>query len=210
MQPDGRYCGLAPVSECRACLAWDADGFEEPDPGERRAVFGRFLAGAARVFALSSDTAARIRGVYPDLPVAVRPHLEPERSVRDTTLQRPGRVRRVAVLGGISMPEGGLLLQALATDAQDRNLPLHFAIAGFSDPTLTGPLERAGVTETGRYSTDDPTLDRPARAALQIAETGRHWEDDEILDLVGRVSADLVLLPAIWPETYAYALTLWS
>ncbi len=185
VQPDGRYCGLAPVPECRACLAWDADGFEEPDPGERRAVFGRFLAGAARVFAPSADTAARIRGVYPDLPVTVRPHLEPERGVRDTTLQRPGRVRRVAVLGAISATKGGLLLQALATDAQDRNLPLRFAIVGFSDPALAGGLARVGVTQTGRYS-----------------------GDHEALDLVWAVAADLVLLPAIWPETYSYALTL--
>ncbi|MGU3387954.1 glycosyl transferase, partial [Methylobacterium sp. D53M] len=177
-------------------------------PGERRAAFGAFLAGAARVFAPSSDTAGRIRTVYPDLAVTVRPHVEPERSVRSTALQRPGRIRRVAVLGGISLPEGGLLLQALAIDARGRDLPLHFAIVGHSDPALTGGLARAGVTETGRYSTDDPTLDRVARAALQIAETGHHWEDDETLDLVTQVSADLVLLPSIWPETYAYALTL--
>ncbi|MCJ2049236.1 glycosyl transferase, partial [Methylobacterium sp. J-070] len=190
------------------CLAGDADGFEEPDPGERRAAFGAFLAGAARVFAPSADTAARIRTVYPDLPVTVRPHAEPERAVRDTTLHRPGRIRRVAVLGAISMPEGGLLLQALATNARKRELPLRFSIVGFSDPALTDGLERAGVTETGRYSTDDPTLDRVARAALQIAETGRHWDDEEILDLVPHVSADLVLLPSIWPETYSYALTL--
>ncbi|MEE7493289.1 hypothetical protein MOTC310_23645 [Methylobacterium oryzae] len=208
VQPDGRYCGLAPVAECRSCLAVDAEGFEEPDPGERRAAFGAFLAGAARVFAPSSDTAGRIRAVYPDLAVTVRPHVEPERSVRSTALQRPGRVRRVAVLGAISLPEGGLLLQALATDAQDRDLPLHFTIVGHSDPALTGGLERAGVIETGRYSTDDPTLDRVARAALQIAETGHHWEGDEVLDLITQVSADLILLPSIWPETYAYALTL--
>ncbi|UIY44786.1 glycosyltransferase [Methylobacterium radiotolerans] len=208
VQPDGRYCGLAPVSECRSCLAVDADGFEEPDPGERRAAFGAFLAGAARVFAPSCDTAARIRAVYPDLAVTVRPHVEPERSVRDTTLKRQGRVRRVAVLGSISMPKGGLVLQALATDACKRNLALRFAIVGFSDTALTGGLERAGVTETGCYATDDPTLDRPALAALQIAETGRHREDDEMLDLVGRISADLVLLPTIWPETYAYELTM--
>jgi len=128
--------------------------------------------------------------------------------VRDTALQRPGHVRRVAVLGAISLPKGGLLLQALATDARKRDLPLRFSIVGFSDPALTGGLERAGVTETGCYSTDDTTLDRPARAALQIAQTDRHWEDDEILDLVGRISADLVLLPAIWHETYSYVLTL--
>ncbi|MGU3469339.1 glycosyl transferase, partial [Methylobacterium sp. C33D] len=192
----------------RSCLAVDADGFEEPDPGERRAAFGAFLAGAARVFAPSSDTAARIRAVYPDLAVTVRPHVEPDRSVRATALQRPGRVRRVAVLGAISLPEGGLLLQALATDARKRDLPLHFAIVGYSDPALTGDLEGAGVTETGRYSTDDPTLDRVAQAALQIADTDRHWEDDETLDLVTQIATDLVLLPSIWSETYAYALTL--
>ncbi|MCJ2063827.1 glycosyltransferase, partial [Methylobacterium sp. J-088] len=98
VQPDGRYCGLAAVAECRGCLARDADGFEEPDPGERRAVFGRFLAGAARVFAPSSDTAGRIGRVYRDLAITVRPHAEPERAVRTTAPHRPGRVRRVAVL----------------------------------------------------------------------------------------------------------------
>ncbi|MCJ2123133.1 glycosyl transferase, partial [Methylobacterium sp. J-077] len=208
VMPDGRYCGLAPVPVCRDCLAADADGYEEPDPAERRAAFGRFLAGAARVFAPSADTAGRIGAVYPDLAITVRPHVEHDRRVRSTALRRPGRVRRVAVLGGISMPEGGLLLQALAADALKRNLPLRFAIVGFSDPTLTDGLRRAGVTETGRYSTDDPTLDRVARAALQIAETGQHWADDEILDLLPMASADLILLPAIWPETYSYTLTL--
>ncbi|WP_426315281.1 glycosyltransferase [Methylobacterium fujisawaense] len=185
VQPDGRYCGLAPVSACRACLASDADGFEEPDPGERRAAFGAFLAGASRVLAPSADTAGRIRDVYPDLAVTVRPHVEPERSVRSTALQRPGRVRRVAVLGAISATKGGLFLQALATDAQDRKLPLRFSIVGFSDPALAVGLEQVGVAQTGRYA-----------------------GDHEALDLVWRVSADLVLLPAIWPETYSYALTL--
>ncbi|SFM52834.1 Glycosyltransferase, GT2 family [Methylobacterium pseudosasicola] len=207
VMPDGRYCGLAPVSLCRDCLAADADGYEEPDPEERRATFGRFLAGAARVFAPSADTAARIEAVYPDLAITVRPHVEHDRSVRSTALRRPGRLRRVAVLSGISMPEGGLLLQALAADACTRDLALRFAIVGFSDPALKDGLERAGVTETGRYSTDDPTLDRVARAALQIAETGQRWEDEEILDLLPMASADLILLPAIWPETYAYTLT---
>ncbi|AYO81998.1 glycosyltransferase [Methylobacterium brachiatum] len=185
VMPDGRYCGLAPVPLCRDCLASDADGYEEPDPAERRATFGRFLAGAARVFAPSADTAGRIGGVYPDLAITVRPHVEADRGVRSTALRRPGRLRRVAVLGAISATKGGLFLQALATDAQDRKLPLRFAIVGFSDPALAGGLERAGVSQTGRYA-----------------------GDDEALDLVWRTSADLVLLPAIWPETYSYALTL--
>ncbi|MHC2107084.1 glycosyltransferase [Methylobacterium sp. CM6246] len=208
VMPDGRYCGLAPVPVCRDCLASDADGYEEPDPEERRAVFGRFLARAARVFAPSADTAGRIGAVYPELAITVRPHVEHDTRARPTALRRPSRVRQVAVLGGVSMPEGGLLLQALAADARRRDLPLRFAIVGFSDPALTDGLERAGITETGRYSTDDPTLDRVARAAVAIAETGHPWEDDEMLDLLPKVSADLILVPSIWPETHSTAPTL--
>ncbi|MCJ2064324.1 glycosyl transferase, partial [Methylobacterium sp. J-088] len=133
----------------------------------------------------SSDTAGRIGRVYRDLAITVRPHAEPERAVRTTAPHRPGRVRRVAVLGAISATKGGLVLQALATDAQTRNRPLRFALVGFCDPALEGGFERAGVTRTGRYASDN-----------------------EALDLVWRVAADLILLPAIWPETYSYALTL--
>ncbi len=206
VQPDGRYCGLAPVSECRSCLAVDADGSRSrirASGGRRSGRSWRAPRGCSR---RPPTRRPDPRGV-PDLSVTVRPHVEPERSVRSTALQRLGSVRRVAVLGGISMPEGGLVLQALATDARKRDLPLRFAIVGYSDPVLTGALERAGVHRDGKLFIDDPTLDQPARAALQIAETGRHWDDDETLDLVDRISADLVLLTAISPETYSYALT---
>ena len=73
----------------------------------------------------------------------------------------------------------------MTADARKRDLQLWFAIVDFSDPLLMRGLERAGATETGCYSTDDPTL------------TGRHQENKEILDLMCRISADPVLLPAI-------------
>ncbi|EIZ86473.1 glycosyl transferase family protein [Methylobacterium sp. GXF4] len=185
VMPDGSYCGLAPVPVCRDCLASDAEGYEEPDPGERRGVFGRFLAGAARVFAPSADTAGRLREVYPDLAITVRPHFEADRRIRPATRKRGAGRRRVAVLGAINMMKGARFLQALATDARDRDLPIDFTIIGFSDPALRPALAAAGVTESGRY-----------------------MSDDEALDLTARSFADLVLLPAIWPETYSYALTL--
>ncbi|MGU3544288.1 hypothetical protein [Methylobacterium sp. A52T] len=119
------------------------------------------------------------RRAEPDLAITVRLHLEPERAVRDTALPRPGRVRQVAVLGAISATKGGLSLQALAMDAQDRKLPLPFSIVGFSDPALTSSLERTGVSETRHYSIDDPTLDRSSGATLQIAEIGGRRAGDE-------------------------------
>ena len=185
VMPDGSYCGLAPVPVCRGCLAADAQGYAEPDPEERRAAFGAFLSGAARVFAPSADTAARIAGVYPGLAVAVRPHIEADRTVRPGLPRRAGRLRRVAVLGAINTMKGGRFLQALATDARARALALRFCIVGHADPALTPDLEALAVTQTGPYAADH-----------------------EALDQVGRARADMVLLPAIWPETYSYALTL--
>ena len=185
VMPDGDYCGLAAVPVCRGCLSADAEGYEEPDPEERRTVFGRFLAGAARVFAPSPDTAARIAGLYPDLPITVRPHFEADRRIRPSVPRREGRMRRISVLGAINTMKGARFLQALATDALDRQLAIRFSIVGYSDPALTSALEAVSITETGRYASDDEALDRVARDC-----------------------ADIVLLPAIWPETYSYALTL--
>ncbi|MCJ2068979.1 glycosyltransferase [Methylobacterium sp. J-030] len=185
VQPDGTYCGLAPVPVCRGCLNADIGAYEEPDPDERRAVFGAFLAGAARVFAPSQDTAGRLAGVYPDLPITVRPHFEADRRVRPAIRKRAEGRRRVVVLGAINMMKGARFLQALATDVRDRDLPIDFTIIGFSDPAL-----------------------RPALEAVDVTETGRYMSDDEALDLAAKGFADLVLLPAIWPETYSYALTL--
>ncbi|MCJ2136756.1 glycosyltransferase [Methylobacterium sp. J-026] len=185
VQPDGSYCGLAPVPVCRGCLNADQQGFEEPDPEARRAAFGAFLAGAARVFAPSPDTAGRLAAAYPDLAITVRPHFEADRRIRPAIRKRQEGRRRVAVLGAINMMKGARFLQALAVDARDRDLPIDFTIVGYSDPALRPALKAVGVTETGRYSSDD-----------------------EALDLTARAFADIVLQPAIWPETYSYALTL--
>ncbi|MET3485912.1 glycosyltransferase [Methylobacterium sp. 1973] len=185
VQPDGTYCGLAPVPVCRGCMTADGEAREEPDPEKRRTTFGAFLAGAAQVFAPSSDTARRLNAVYPDLAITVRPHFEADRRIRPAIRKRGEGRRRVAVLGAINMMKGARFLQALATDARNRALPIDITIVGFSDPAL-----------------------RPALAAVGITETGRYMSDDEALDLTARSFADLVLLPAIWPETYSYALTL--
>ncbi|MGT2478428.1 hypothetical protein ACU4GR_04905 [Methylobacterium oryzae CBMB20] len=166
VQPDGRYCGLAPVSECRSCLAVDADGFEEPDPGERRAAFGAFLAGAARVFAPSCDTAARIRTVYPDLrghgAAACRAGsgrcARPPCSGPAASAASPSSARSAPRRAACS-------LQALATDAQDRDLPLRFAIVGYSDPALADrPGGRRGRPDRALFRR--PRGPRPGLAAL--------------------------------------------
>jgi hypothetical protein len=97
-------------------------------------------------------------------------------------------VRRVAAVGAISLPESGLLSQALAADARKQDLPLRFAIVGSYKQVLTRCLERAGGIEMGCYATDHPPL------------TSRHPEEKEILDLVGGISADPILRPAISPR----------
>ncbi len=96
----------------------DGEAREEPDPEERRTTFGAFLAGAAQVFAPSSDTARRLNAVYPDLAITVRPHFEADRRIRPAIRKRGEGRRRVAVLGAINMMKGARFLQALATDAR--------------------------------------------------------------------------------------------
>ena len=118
----GRYCGEPDAAGCAACLA------ERPaqwglDIGAWRATFAPFLARAARVIAPSEDVAARTRGYFPSLSIAVWPHPEP-------VLSRSPAIARIVLLGNLS-PEKGLdVVAACARDARTRRLPLAFRVLG--------------------------------------------------------------------------------
>ncbi len=166
--PDGRYCGLAPVSLCRDCLASDGTATRSRirrSGGPRSGGSWPGRRGCSRRPRHGGSDRRRVS----DLAITVRPHVEADRRVRPPPAAAR-RVRRVAELGAISATKG-----ACSAGPGHRRpgpeLPLRFAIVGFSDPALAGGLEGPGVSQTGRYA-------------------GRRRG----LDLVWRTSADLVLL----------------
>jgi glycosyltransferase involved in cell wall biosynthesis len=144
---------------------------------------GRILGAATAVICPSQDTANRVERQFPGARLQVRPH--PEDATSGSRSSRPGKVRRIAVLGAISRVKGYDVLLSCALDAQRRQLGLEFVLVGYSQDDFE--LFRTGkVFVTGEY---------------QVGE-GAH--------LAGQAACDLAFLPSIWPETWCYALTeLW-
>jgi GT2 family glycosyltransferase len=174
-----RYCGEPDLAGCNACVADAGATIEEPiATADLRARSAAELGGAARVVAPSADMGARLRRYFP----ALQPELEAWEADHSypPPIARP--VRRIAVIGAIGIEKGYEVLLGMARDAAARNLPLDFALVGFS--------------------CDDERL----RATGRVAITGRYRET-EALGLIRSQRADFALIPSVWPETWCYTLT---
>jgi len=181
----GRYCGLPEdEADCRACVKRNGSpaGFEVDIAGWRSGQLG-WLSGARRIFVPSEDTRTRLAPRLPGIELTLRPH--PERFEPAPTLAAPTRskrVRRIAVIGAIGPHKGAEILQACATDAAQRKLPLEFRLIGYSDRDRE-LLETKKVTISGAY------------------------QEDELEGLLRKARCHLAFIPSLWPETYCYTLS---
>ena len=118
----GAYCGEPDALGCAACLE-KRPGQWGLDIGAWRAVFGKLLRGAERVFVPSRDVAQRIARYFPDLDTTIVAH--PEFGARPLR-----HVARVALLGNLTPEKGLQVVVACAVDAQARGVPVVFRVLG--------------------------------------------------------------------------------
>lgn len=179
-----QFCGAPAVEACQSCVAADNERVFFVDPIERRAAYRSFLEGAQNVFVPSHDTADRLSRIFPTVALSVRPHEELVKNARAPIAQPEiDRPLRVALIGAIGPHKGCHVLYSLALDARQRKLPIEFIVIGYSN--ISSKLDELGVKETGRYDDEEAAI-----AELYDAK------------------AHFAFFPSIWPETFAYTLTL--
>jgi GT2 family glycosyltransferase len=181
----GLYCGEPEADRCQACL--DRDGAAcggEVDIRRWRQEHATWLAGARRVFVPHHDVAARMGKYFPGVAFVERPHFEALPAARPVAAPlAPGEALRVAVIGGIGPNKGSEVLLACARDGLARRLPLTFHVVGWTvcDEALR---ELPNVTITGPY------------------------REEEVFDHLARLRCHCAFFPSVWPETYAYVLSI--
>jgi glycosyltransferase involved in cell wall biosynthesis len=180
-----RYCGEPAVSGCVACVRRAGEEtFERLGVKRLIARSVSEFAAARRIIVPSEDAAKRISRHFPGVSPQVTPWENDDLPV-SLQLPRPGPQRRIVCIGGIGPSKGFDVLIACARDAQQRNLPLEFIVAGASAKDTA--LFDAGIFVTGAYAEGDATK------------------------LLHSLQADLAFLPSIWPETWCFALSeAWS
>ena len=178
--PEHAYCGEPPVSGCEACIADHGSSLEEEiGPAALVARSASLFAAARRVVAPAADVASRIRRHFPASRLEVTPWEDDLAIPPPPPTRWP--VRHVCVLGGIGVEKGYEVLLACVRDAAARSLGLRFTVVG--------------------YTSDDERL----LAAGPVFITGQYLEPDAV-SLVRAQSADLALLPSVWPETWCFTL----
>jgi GT2 family glycosyltransferase len=177
----GRYCGEPAVEICGKCVKRNGSLLGEtisvPSLRQRSEAW---LRGARRVFAPSSDTAARIRNHFAAVEVEIQPHTATEWHPSGRPFAQ-GKVTTVGLIGALGRHKGFDVLLACAADAVRRRLRLQFVVIGYTED------------------------DRRLEATGKVFVTGRYLPQ-ELPHLLEREKPDIALFPGVWPETWCYAL----
>ncbi len=166
---NNRYCGQPDLSGCNTCVQKRPHSWGLSVEAWRAAMAALF-ARADRIIAPTHDTAQRTRAYFPDITPQVLPHPEYE-------IPTP-RVRKVAILGGLSAIKGLAVVNETVTLAQAQRSELSFRLIGHASDALP-----EGITPTGTY--DDADLPR----------------------LIAEERPDVIWFPAQVPETFSYTLS---
>ncbi len=194
----GRYCGERGEDQCRRCLVLNGSEFGRPTIAVWRAMHRQALTAAALIRVPDQEVEERLRGYLPELKLqvcanevsdanAVDGHSLgslPVRSVaRNSQLQwLSPHPSHVVVVGAIGRRKGFDVLLRCARQARLSGLRLRFTLMGFGLDDVR--LKAGGVDVSGRY------------------------QDVDAFGLLTRLSADVIWLPSVCPETYSYTLSL--
>lgn len=177
---DGRYRGLPdPDTTDPVHLPHLPDG-GRGTLRDWQAAWGGLMAAAADVVTFSANSAAMVRGVWPQVAdrIRVRPHAVPQRVPRiDASAWAADRPGTLGILGAIGSHKGAQFVSDLARWCEGRDDAPRIVIIGEFDLAFSLP---ASVTITGRYLVGD--LPR----------------------LIARHRIQAWLMPSIVPETFSF------
>ncbi len=142
---------------------------------EWRSRFGALLIHAERVISPSRDLANRVEAFFPTLKCEIWPHFVLPSKPRNADY-------KIALLGGLT-PEKGLdVLEACATEAQEKKLPLAFSLLGHTSRPV------------------------PQWPYLPIEISGS-YRDEDLARRIELTRPDAFLFPSQIPESFSYTLS---
>jgi GT2 family glycosyltransferase/glycosyltransferase involved in cell wall biosynthesis len=180
--PEGFYCGEPDTASCNACISANngANGARDILSWRREHAW-QFME-AERVICPSADVKTRLERHRVGERAIVVPHEGVAEG--EWPLSQPyvsGSVLRIVLLGALANHKGARAVAALAEAAPPGTIELR--LIGYLEETF------------------------PQQAAKLITQTGRYREED-LPKLLRMANPHVVWLPASWPETYSYTLSI--
>ncbi|MBF0099340.1 MAG: glycosyltransferase [Desulfobacterales bacterium] len=178
------YCGFNPDHGCSNCeiLSEVAQKTLAPiDIAVWRKQHFAFLQKARKVIVPSQSAATIIHRFFPELPLQVMYHFEYGAVRKREPIDRIDNIIRVGIIGGISPQKGRRIIDECVTISRQQHLLIQWILIGSTDK------------ESHRNEQD-------------YSITGIYDRKD-LPHLIDQYRIELVMIPALWPETYSYVLS---
>lgn len=182
MDKSGEYCGVPRLDTCRACLPANSRFSLGMNVGinivEWRRAWSEWLMLADERVAFSKSSLDIFSLGMPEvasLPWRVEPHVL-DRSHLRPVVPRLDSPTAVVAVGHLNYAKGAEFFGALARRAEERQLPLRFAVIG----TVEGGAVPSSVAVRGAF------------------------RREQLCELLEAEGTCIALLPSICPETYSY------
>jgi glycosyltransferase involved in cell wall biosynthesis len=175
---DATFCDIAPAEACVGCVTRYGAEVQQFDPRSWRRNHLAFLENARQIVVPSRDLATRLQP-YLKSPISI---WQPEDDAALPAERAPSlstsEPLRIVTLGALSVAKGLRVVQALAEAAESVEAPLSVSVLGAAAEALPPSVEVRGPYRPG-------DLDR----------------------MIEQAAPHVVFLPAIWPETWSFALS---
>jgi O-antigen biosynthesis protein len=174
------FCGLDPNNDCEACLSGE-EALQTLDIQKWRSASRSFLKRARKVIVPSHAAAGILNRFFPDIKMTVQYH--PERYAFEAR-KHPNTFEdrlHVGLIGGLSPQKGRKIMEDCVRLSRQEGLPLHWTLIGVTDKEEC-------------HDEEDFVITGPYEQAMLPALIEQH-------------GINVVLLPALWPETYSFVLS---
>ena len=175
---------------CNHCLQKNELGFNNfKNISEWRSRWETLLIHSKKNIAPSLTTANIIQNIFPKINIDVIEHgLDIYQDNYEITSKIVGPEKkvetiRVGIIGAISIVKGSRILENIVLNTQN-NHKIEWVIIGYTDKI------------------NNPMYDKNKKLIIH----GK-YNDSEVRPLLDKYSIDVVLFPAIWPETFSYTLS---
>ncbi|MDD1702410.1 MAG: glycosyltransferase [Methanoregula sp.] len=182
----GQYCNTPDLPVCISCLS-NSYGYPKEYITTWRSVFHEGFGWCNHIIA-PSKTAIEITG-----------HYFPEIKQKYSVIEHGHSIKKIDQLGNISNNSVRFHIAYIGILARHKGRDVFFNLAKSKELSDITTWSVIGTTDDGRGAGYYPDLN--------ITVTGPYSDFDQLTDIVYRNKVDLIVLPAIWPETFSFALS---
>ncbi len=186
IEEKNQFCGFDPHFNCQGCITKYGKLFfsnDIPVIDLFRKDNLSFLKSARKVITPSYASKEYFNTYFPTIDIDIHPHPEYNSFKSIPEINNQDKVLNVAFIGALAQKKGSKIVKQCVDQSRKESLAIRWILIGYHDlqPTILNQEENFIITGSYDYN--------------------------ELPELFIKYNIDIVVIPALWPETFSYVLS---